>query len=98
MAGEPQIVPTYVNDPEASGGMATWNVLFCGSDQATEPRGKHTLIVYTFCAEGCEGGSQNHGVAYEAPQDPTVTLAFYSGKIQFSNVLGFLLRAVFEFL
>ena len=67
VAGEPQIVPTYVNDPEASGGMAAWNVLFCASDQATEPGGKHALIVYTFCAEGCEGGSQNHGVAYEAP-------------------------------
>ena len=85
VAGEPQIVPTYVNDPEASGGMAAWNVLFFASDQATEPGGKHTLIVYTFCAEGCEGGSQNHGAAYEAPpQEPTVMLAFYSGNIQFS--------------
>ena len=43
--------------------------LFCASIQGR----RHTLIVYTFCREGCEGEA---GVAYEAPLGPTVILAY----------------------
>ena len=42
--------------------------LFCASIL-----GRHTLIVYTFCREGCEG---EPGVAYEAPLGPTVIPAY----------------------